>query len=40
MLHVLLWLFSFIGHSKDKKVCTMQKGWARLVEMNVTESDQ
>jgi len=24
MLHVRLWLFSFIGHAKDKEVYTMQ----------------
>jgi len=40
MLHVRLWLFSFIGHTKDKEVKTMQLGWARLVEMNETEKDK
>ena len=24
LLHVSLWLFSFIGHAKDKEVYTMQ----------------
>jgi len=39
MLHVRLWLFSFIGHAKDKEAYTMQWGWAGLMEMNETERD-
>ena len=36
-VHVRLWSFSFIGHTKDKGVNFFQKDWARLVEMTESE---